>query len=133
MRARIPLLLLALSAVSTPAFAQQPAAPQPAPAGAEPPIVIPPLPDVNDPMLTPMPPAQRNLATLDEALTLVKARSTDLRIAYLETERASAQTRVALAGLLTTINGTASLTKNLITKTTPQPAFLGGGTVTVPN
>jgi outer membrane protein, multidrug efflux system len=135
MRARFPLLFLALTTASSPALAQPapPSPPQLPSPGSEAPIVIPPLPDVNDPMLIPMPPAPRNLATLEEALTLVKARSTDLRIAYLETERAAGQTRVALAGLLTTINGNASVTQNLIIKRTNQPGFVNGtlGTVSV--
>ncbi len=140
MRARIPLVFLALAAgtatvmlCASPALAQPaPTSPAPLPPpGAEPPIVIPPLPDVNDPMLAPMPPATKNLATLEEALTLVKARSTDLRVAYLETERAAGQTRVALAGLLTTINGNVTVTKNLITRTATQPALVGGGLGTV--
>ena len=139
MRAPSPLLLLlALTSFSAPVLAQpsppspQGTAPAQPPPGAPAPVVIPPLPDVNDPMLTPMAPAARNLATLEEALGLVKARSTDLRFAYLETERAAAQTRIALAGLLTNINGTGFLTKNLITRTSDQP-FVGSVTTPTPD
>jgi len=147
MRARFPLLLLALTTASTSALAQPaPATPPAQPGQSAPPsppsqtplpsaaptgVVIPPLPDVNDPMLTPMPPAPRNLATLEEALTLVKARSTDLRFAYLLTEQAAGQTRVALAGLLTTINGNVTVTQNILTKKTTQPGLVNGGLGTV--
>ena len=117
MRARTPLLLLLLAAALTSASAlgqPAPEAPTPPPLQTTP-IAIPPPPDVNDPMLAPMPPAPRSIATLDEALGLVKARSTDLRIAQLEVERAAAQSRIALAGLLPTINGNVSATHQLIT------------------
>ena len=57
----------------------------------------PPPPEVSDPMLIPVPPAQRNIATWEEALAFVRARSTDLKTAYDEILRATAQTRLALA------------------------------------
>ena len=116
MRARTPLLLLLAAALTSASALGQPApeAPPPPPLQTTP-IAIPPPPDVNDPMLAPMPPAPRSIATLDEALSLVKSRSTDLRIAQLEVERAAAQSRIALAGLLPTINGSVSATHQLIT------------------
>jgi outer membrane protein, multidrug efflux system len=148
MRARIPLFLLALTAVSTPGFAQQSPAPPPLPpppdATTEAPIPIPPLPDVNDPMLAPMPPATRNITTLEEALSLVKARSTDLATAKQEIEKAIGLSRSALAGILLSINGNVVGTHNFITQQTqiltgtsttpslktaesPNPNFLTGG------
>lgn len=89
------------------------------------PIPIPPPPDVNDPMLAPMPPAARSISTWDEARALVRARSTDLRIAQLEIDRAEAQSRIALGALLPTINGTVVGTHNFITKDTPSAALAG--------
>jgi outer membrane protein TolC len=71
-------------------------------------------------MLAPMPPAAQNIATWDEALAFVKSRSTDLRIAQLETERAAAQSRIALAALLPSINGTVTASHNFITNQTVQ-------------
>ncbi len=126
MRSRISLLLLALTAVSTPAFAQPAPQPPPAPvpplpgpdAPADAPIAIPPLPDVNDPMLAPVRGATRNIATLEEALSLVKARSTDLQTARQEIERAAGLSRSALAGVLFSINGTVSGTHNFLTSQT---------------
>ena len=88
------------------------------------PVEIPPPPTVDDPMLAPMPPAPRNVANWEEALSLVRARSTDLRIAYLEIQRAEAQTRIALAGALPSLNGTAIATHNFITNDIS--TFVGG-------
>src|SRR5262249_11212184 len=93
---------------------------------------VPPPPNVTDPMLAPMPAAPRNIASFDEALSLVKTRSTDLRIAYLEIERAAAQSRVALAGLLPTITGTGTGTHNFITKDTPPGLIPLSGPSTTP-
>lgn len=75
---------------------------------------------VNDPMLTPVPRAAVEVATWEKALEHVRARSTDLRIAAEEIERAEAQSRVALASALTQINGQATYTHNLITNPTLQ-------------
>jgi outer membrane protein, multidrug efflux system len=119
--ARLLVVLTGALAAAT-AHAQRPSEP----AGAPPtdaPIQLPPPPDVNDPMLAPVPSAPRSLATLDEALALVKSRSTDLRIARLEVERAVAASRIALAGLLPTINGSVAGTKNFITRTTQSLGF----------
>ncbi len=73
-------------------------------------------PEVNDPMLTPVPRAKAEVATWDEALKYVRARSTDLRIALQEVVQAEAQSRVALAGALFTLTGTGTVTHQLITK-----------------
>ncbi len=77
--------------------AARPVAPAP-PAPPATPVSLPPPPTIDDPMLVPMAPAPRNLATWSETLDLVRARSTDLRIAYDEVLRAEAQSRIALAG-----------------------------------
>jgi outer membrane protein TolC len=83
-------------------------------------VDIPAPPTVNDPMLAPVPRAAVEVATWERALEHVRVRSTDLRIAAEEIERAEAQGRTALAGALTTINGQATYTHNLITNPTLQ-------------
>lgn len=88
---------------------------------------VPPPPTVDDPMLVSVPRAKTEIATWDDALRHVRARSTDLRIAMQEVQRAEGQSRVALAGALPTISGTATYTHNLITRDTLQ--FGSGGAV----
>lgn len=88
---------------------------------------IPPPPTVDDPMLAPVPRARIEIRTWEAALQHVRATSTDLRVAALMVERAEAQQRVALAGSLPTINGTAAFTHQLITKDTLQAVGLGAG------
>lgn len=77
-------------------------------------------PDVNDPMLASVPRATTEIATWEEALRHVRARSTDLRIAADAILRAEAQQRVALAGALPTLNGQVTYTHNIITKSAVQ-------------
>jgi outer membrane protein TolC len=107
-----------------PASAQSPppAAPAAAPAGppagspSAAPVTVPPPPEVNDPMLVPVPPPPRVLASWREAISLLRARSTDLRTAVDQVLQAEAQTRIALAQYLPTINGQGAYTHQLITK-----------------
>ena len=47
-------------------------------------------------------------------LSLVRSRSTDLRTAFDEVEKAEGQSRIALAGALTQVNATGSLTYNFL-------------------
>ncbi len=125
-------LVLALTAgsfpASYPAFAQSPppppvAPPPPAsalsgpPAGSPsaPPVTVPPPPDVSDPMLAPVPQAPRVLGSWREAVALLRARSTDLKIAVDQVLQAEAQTRIALAQYLPTINAQGSYLHQLIT------------------
>jgi len=68
------------------------------------PVILPAAPTIDDPMLAPMPPAATNVATWDEILDLIRARSTDLRTAYDEVLRAEGMTRSALAQTLPTIS-----------------------------
>lgn len=67
-------------------------------------------------MLAPVPRPKTEVASWEEALTHIRARSTDLRIAMQQVVRAEAASRIALAGALTTLTGTGSFTHNLITK-----------------
>ncbi len=109
---------LVATAVATGARAQSaptiPTAPPPPGSPIPSPIAL------NDPMLAPVPRAPVEVATWEKALEHVRARSTDLRIAAEEIERAEAQSRVALASALTQINGQATYTHNLITNPTLQ-------------
>ena len=125
-------LVLALTAgsfpASYPAFAQSPPRPSPAPpppasalsgppAGSPsaPPVTVPPPPDVSDPMLTPVPQAPRVLGSWREAMSLLRSRSTDLKMAVDQVLQAEAQTRIALAQYLPTINAQGSYIHQLIT------------------
>jgi outer membrane protein TolC len=78
------------------------------------------MPDVSDPMLTPVPLPARRIQRWEEALAFIKSRSTELRTAEVEIQRAEAQWRQALAGALPSINATGSLTRQLITNTSSQ-------------
>jgi outer membrane protein TolC len=80
--------------------------------------VIPPAPTVNDPMLAPVPPPTQIISSWQEALSLVRARSTDLQTAYDEVLRAEAASRSALAGTLPSLNGSAAYTHQILTSTT---------------
>lgn len=90
---------------------------------------MPPAIEVTDPMLTPVPRAAKEIATWEDALHYVRARSTDLRIAADQVLRAEAQQRVALAGALPTINGQAGYTHNLLVKDVLQPTGYGANGV----
>ena len=57
-------------------------------------------PQVDDPMLTPAPPASKQVGTWEETLGLVRERSTDLRIAEANVQRAEGRWRQALGTLL---------------------------------
>ena len=117
-------LVLALTLGSVPALAQSPppaasvAAPAGPPAGSPSaaPVVVPPPPEVNDPMLTPVPQPPRVLGSWREAVALLRARSTDLKMAVDQVLQAEAQSRIALAQYLPTINGQGNYTHQLITK-----------------
>jgi len=125
-------LLIISATVAQTAFAQTPppkrpktpptTAPVTQPAGGSAmapinqPLEIPPPPTVNDPMLAPVPVAAKNVGSWEQALDLVRARSTDLRIAYDQIKAAEAQSRIALSSALPTLNGTGAATYNFLTK-----------------
>lgn len=143
---RLSLSALVFFFVSATAYAQQPAPERPVqappqgapvtgqaaaqnPAQATSPLPV--APTIDDPMLAAPPRAKTEISSWEEALKHVRARSTDLRIALQEIERAEGQSRVAFAGVLPTINGTAQYTHNIITNQSAQFAGLGpGGTPT---
>jgi outer membrane protein TolC len=81
--------------------------------------------NVSDPMLVAVPPAPRELKTWQEALDLVKARSTDLKTQYDTIIVAEANERIALAAILPQIGtGLAPVggtgTHNFVTNTSTQ-------------
>ncbi|MBV9947362.1 MAG: TolC family protein, partial [Myxococcales bacterium] len=88
-------------------------------AAADPPaatVSIPAPPEVNDPLLAPVPPPRRVLRSWDEAVALLRSRSTDLRIAVDDLRRAEAQTRKALAAYLPTITGKLAYNRQVLTR-----------------
>lgn len=90
----------------------------PAPAPAAPPgstaEEMPPAPAVEDPMLSPVPPPHRFIASWDEAERLLRARSTDLRSAYDDIRRAEADSRTALAAVLPTLSASGTATHTIL-------------------
>lgn len=133
-RMRLPCLavVVALAAFAAPAAAQpapaRPADPPAAPTTppATEPAKLPEAPNVDDPMLKPVARPRIEINTWEEAMTHVKAASTDLRIAAANISRAEAASRIALGNALTQINGQGSYTRNFITKDLPGP--IGGTT-----
>ena len=107
---RVPLALLIASLVPAAAWAQ--AAPTADPAA----------PQVDDPMLAPLPQPTRVVRDWDDARQLLRARSTDLAIAYGDVRRAEAAARTALAAALPTINLNITGTHNLLTNEAAQIA-----------
>lgn len=107
----IPLVLTATLAFG-PIAAAQPAAPPAAAASGD---SGPSLPEVADPMLQPVPPAQHVLTSWRQALSMVRAESTNLNIAAAQVEQADGQARAALAKALPTLTTQATLTHYLLT------------------
>jgi multidrug efflux system outer membrane protein len=115
---RKALLPLALSLLPATALAQPPpqAPPLPAPAPtASSGLSVPAPPSVSDPMLTPVPMPRRVLSSWAEAVTFLRARSTDLKIALDQVLQAEAQTRIALAQYLPSLSSTGVMTHQLLT------------------
>jgi outer membrane protein TolC len=132
-----PLLLLFIPHAGFADVPAGPAAPPAAPstlASATPsdPTALPPLPDVTDPMLAPLPAPRRIVSSWAEAQRLLRARSTNLRTALDQVLQAEGQTLVALAQYLPSLGGcaggssappgcaNATYTHQLITRTTVQ-------------
>nr|WP_246357819.1 TolC family protein [Pyxidicoccus fallax] len=78
-------------------------------------------------MLTPVPPAPRVVKTWDEALALVKERSTDLRSAEAGVERAAGRSRQALGTLLPNARAQAGVAYDLLNPDVPAFGVGGGG------
>jgi outer membrane protein TolC len=106
-------LLLAGAATASAQPSATPLAPATPPAPASPAAVPAPLVE-NDEMLRPVGAPPNVVSTWDDALGALRARSTDLRIALDEIERAEGQWREALAGSLPTLTGSANFTQNML-------------------
>jgi len=78
-------------------------------------------------MLAPVPPPKRVLGSWREAVNLLRARSTDLRIALDQVLQAEAQTRIALAQYLPNINANGSYVHQVFTK--PNAISISGSTL----
>jgi outer membrane protein TolC len=114
-KALLPLLTL-VAITSDPSTFAQTAARMPRRVANQLSLPSPPL--LDDPMLTPVPPPKRVLSSWQEAIAYLRARSTDLRIALDQVLQAEAQTRIALAAYLPSINGNPNnvvYTHNIIT------------------
>ena len=111
-----------------------PTPPQNAPATTSPgaPASLP-LPTVDDPMLAPVPRAPKEIATWQEALALVRARSTDLRTSYDQVIEAEAQERLALSAILGDFYLSANGTHNLIVNHVANGINVTGTTVSIGN
>ena len=93
-------------------------------------------PPVSDPMLAPPPAAPRQLASWDEAIAMVRATSPEYVTNFESIQKAEAQTRIALAAVLPTLNATGSYTHQFktldialapgVTITTPAPDLFTG-------
>jgi multidrug efflux system outer membrane protein len=123
---RIALALVVLFAWS-PVLAQAArAAPAPARTAPTNPLAMPPPPVVNDAMLAPVPRPLRVVATWDEVLSYLRARSTDLKMAIDQVLQAEGVTRQALAQYLPTVTGAGTYTHNLISRSVTQLTQLPG-------
>ncbi|AKQ70390.1 Heavy metal RND efflux outer membrane protein, CzcC family [Myxococcus hansupus] len=118
-------VLLAQAGASSDAGTGQPASSAPA---LSPDTPEPPQFPVSDPLLEPIPPASLQVATWDEALRLLRQRSTTLYSALAQVEAAAGAQRVALATLLPTVTGTVSVQYNVLNPDAT-PLFGGGGGV----
>ncbi|NRD58784.1 TolC family protein [Corallococcus exiguus] len=123
-------LLVLLLAATQLAPSASPAPQQPTPdasAAAAAPAPVPFQPKVEDPMLTPVPPAPEQVKTWDDALTRVRQRSTDLRNAEAGVSRAQGRWRQSLGLLLPNARATAGVGVDVLHPDVPSAA--GGGFV----
>lgn len=81
------------------------------------------MPEVNDPMLTPVEAAPQVLSTWQQALALVRSRSTSVAIAQSRVVAAQGRARQALASTLPNLTGNASMQRSLLFGTSSQNGF----------
>jgi outer membrane protein, multidrug efflux system len=84
-----------------------------------------------DPLLTPLPAESETITSFDEALNRLRQGSDTLEIAAARARAAAAQSRQALAALLPLVQGTASVTHDLLnpdSPATPGGSFAGAST-----
>jgi multidrug efflux system outer membrane protein len=135
---RKALLIVSLLAIlPAAAHAQKPppapAAPPASSAAAAALLALPPPPPVNDVMLTPVPPAKRVVSSWQEALSYLRLRSTDLKIAFDQVLQAEALTRIALAQYLPSIQGQGQFTHQLVTNQVASGIGFTGSGITQSN
>jgi outer membrane protein TolC len=87
------------------------------------------VPAVSDPMLAPPPEPPQQVASWEEVLDLIRARSPDYISSYESVVRAEAQTRVTLAGVLPTLGAQAAYTHQLLA---PLHLLIGGQAIVTP-
>ncbi|GMV17602.1 MAG: TolC family protein [Sorangiineae bacterium PRO1] len=104
-------LLLTLAAAT--AQAQPAAEPKPAEPAPEAPLE-PKLPEIDDPMLKPVPSAKNVLRSWQEALRLARSQSSELALSAAQMDLADGQERQALSRALPTLTGTGSVTRHLL-------------------
>ena len=117
------LLFAVVAAVPGRAHAQAhpaPAAPAPGAAAAET--------EPSEAMLAPAARPRRTVATWNEALAHVRARSTELRSAQADVAQAEALSRIALAGALPTLAGSATGTHQFLTNPSSQVVGIDAAT-----
>jgi outer membrane protein TolC len=107
--ARLSLVAIQLLAFSTVARAQTTHEPVDVPA-----LSMPGALPQDDPMLAPVAPAAHVVASFEQALAALRARSTDLRIALADIERSEGQWRMTLANSLPQLSGNGNVTRNLL-------------------
>ncbi len=112
---RLAFLLVVLAGAAS--LAQQPPAQPPA---------TPTPPQVDDPMLAPPPPAARQVGTWEDALRMVRERSSDLRIAQANVQRAEGRTRQVLGALLPNVRFSAGVGYDVLNP--DSPVVPGSGT-----
>lgn len=91
--------------------------------------VLPPMPDVHDPMLEPVPPAPNMVSTWKEALRYIRTRSTDLHEAQATTRGAGGDVRSAYAATFPSLSTTA-VGNHLFTLPSPNLAGVPADQVT---
>lgn len=116
------LLSILLGFLATAALAAPPDEPLPPPTPFQP--------KVEDPMLAPVPAAPRQVETWEEALVLVRERSTDLETAQANIDRAEGRWRQALSALLPNARFSANVSYDL---RNPDRAVLPGGAGVLPD
>lgn len=93
--------------------------PAEAAAAASHPAPVPFQADVEDPLLVPVAPAEREIKSWDEAIQLARHLSTDERKALANVEQAAGRSQQAMAALLPNVKASASLTLNVLHPTEP--------------
>jgi multidrug efflux system outer membrane protein len=131
---RKALLFVSLLFLPAAAAGAQGATPSPqAAAVASAQLAMPPPPPVSDAMLSPVPPAKRVISSWQEALSYLRLRSTDLKIALDQVLQAEALTRIALAQYLPSVQGTGQFTHQLLTNQVASGIGFTGSGITQSN